>query len=153
MSGNSRFYPQDIQVSQRRIMLFRSVLRTTKLNLQRCPIFPFINAPFRAYDTCRRYISPLVGNWVAWIFTSRENTNFTYQLTDRCKVNLAASLATLLQRDYTEIVGYFHEIETDGDFNSHIKRLWLKHPAKYRTTETANVGRRMVVCDCARNQT
>jgi hypothetical protein len=121
--------PPDIQ---ERNMFAKSVLRKTKLSLQRYPVFPIINAPFRAYDTWWRYVGPLVRNWLVWIFASRENGNFTYQLTERCKVNLAASLATLLQKDYREIAGYFHEIEADDDFNSYIKRLWLKHPAKYR---------------------
>jgi len=86
----------------------------------------------------------LLKNWLIWVFTSRSDSNFTYELTDRCKVNLAASVASLLQKDYAEIAGYFREIETDADFASHIRRLWLKHPERYRTDEAALVGRRMV---------
>jgi predicted O-methyltransferase YrrM len=108
------------------------------------PFFPAINAPFRAFDTWRRYVGPVVKNWIVWIFTSRADSNFTYALTDRCKINLAASLAGLLGRDYAEIAGYFREIESDEDFNSHIRRLWLKHPERYRTDEAPLIGRRMV---------
>jgi len=122
----------------------RDILRTTKRRLLGYPFFPVVNAPFRAFATWRHYVGPLMKNWLVWIFTSREDSNFTYQLTDRCKVSLAASLASLLQRDYAEIAGYFREIETDDDFKSHIRRLWLKHPEKYRTSETPHLGRRMV---------
>ena len=83
-------------------------------------------------------------NWLFWVFTSSEDSNFTYELTDRCKINLAASLASLLQMEYAEIARYFHEIETDDDFNSHLKRLWRKHPERFRTDEVPHVGRRMV---------
>src|SRR5258706_2542319 len=125
-------------------MSAQSIMRTAKRSLMAYPFFPAINAPFRALDTWRRYIGPLVKNWIVWIFTSRADSNFTYELTDRCKVNLAASLASLLQKDYTDIAGYFREIETDDDFNSHVRRLWLKHPERYRTDETPYIGRRMV---------
>jgi predicted O-methyltransferase YrrM len=125
-------------------MSVKSFLRATKRSLMGYPVFPLINAPFRALHTWRRYIGPLVKNWVVWIFTSREDINFTYALTKRCKVNLAASLASLLQKDYGEIAGYFSEIETDDDFNSHLRRLWLKDPERYQTDETPFVGRRMV---------
>lgn len=119
-------------------------MRAAKRGLMSYPFFPAINAPFRAFDTWRRYIGPLIKNWVAWIFTSRADSNFTYALTERCKVNLAASLASLLGHDYAKIAGYFHEIETDAEFAAHVRRLWLKHPERYRTDEAPLVGRRMV---------
>lgn len=122
----------------------KSILRAAKRSLRGYPFFPAINAPFRAIDTWRHYIGPLVRNWFVWIFTSREDSNFTFALTDRCKINLAASVASLLQKDYAEIAGYFREIETDDDFNSYVRRLWLKHPERYRTDQTPYIGRRMV---------
>jgi hypothetical protein len=48
---------------------------------------------------------------------------------------LAASLASILQTDYAKIAGYFREIEADDEFNSHVRRLWQKHPERYRTDE------------------
>ena len=125
-------------------MLAKSALRATKRSLLSYPFYPIINAPFRVFNTWRRYIGPLVKNWSGWIFSSREDSNFTYGLTDRCKINLAASLASLLQKDYAQIANYFQEIEFDDDFKSHISQLWEKHPEKYRTDQSPSVGRRMV---------
>lgn len=125
-------------------MSAKHILRAAKRRLLGYPFFPAINAPFRAFDTWRRYIGPTVKNWIVWVFTSRADSNFTYALTDRCKINLAASLASLLKWDYAGIAGYFREIETDEDFNSHVRRLWLKHPERYRTDEAPLVGRRIV---------
>jgi predicted O-methyltransferase YrrM len=125
-------------------MSAQSIMRAAKRSLMGYPFFRAINAPFRAFDTWKRYIWPTVKNWIVWIFTSRADSNFTYALTDRCKVNLAASLASLLGKDYAEISAYFREIESDKDFNSYIRRLWLKHPERYRTDEAPLIGRRMV---------
>ena len=122
----------------------KTFMRSAKRSLMGYPFFPVINAPFRAVDTWRRYIGPQVKNWLFWVFTSNADSNFTYELTDRCKVNLAASLASLLRKDYADISGYFHEIETDAEFASHIRRLWFDHPERNRTDEAPLVGRRMV---------
>src|SRR4030081_3547372 len=125
-------------------MSAKHILRAAKRSLLGYPFFPAINVPFRAFDAWRRYIGPVVKNWIAWIFTSRADSNFSYELTERCKINLAASLASLLEKDYSDIAGYFREIETDDDFIAHLRRLWLKHPERYRTDEAPLVGRRMV---------
>lgn len=125
-------------------MSARSVLRAAKYRLIGLPVFPILNAPLRALDTWRRYIGPLVGNWIVWIFTSRADSNFTYELTERSKINLAASVAGFLRKDYAEISGYFREIETDDAFKAHLQQLWEKHPEKYRTDSTILIGRRMV---------
>lgn len=74
------------------------------------PFFPLLNAPFRAADTWMCYVGPSVANWLRWTLTSREDSNFTYGLTDRCKVNLAASVSSILQVPNEDIVGYFREI-------------------------------------------
>jgi predicted O-methyltransferase YrrM len=125
-------------------MSAKHILRAAKRSLLGYPFFPAINVPFRAFDTWRRYIGPVVKNWIAWIFTSRADSNFTYPLTERCKINLAASLASILQTDYAKIAGYFREIEADDEFNSHVRRLWQKHPERYRTDERPLIGRRMI---------
>jgi predicted O-methyltransferase YrrM len=119
-------------------------LHSAKHGLMGYAFFPVVNAPFRAFDTWRRYVGPVVLAWLRWIFTSREDSNFTYGLTERCKVNIAASLAGLLGKDYQEIIGYFREIETDEQFNSLIRKLWSSHPERYRTDKNQHVGRRMV---------
>jgi hypothetical protein len=80
--------------------------------------------------------------WLLWIFTSREDSNFTYAISDRCKINLAASLASILRKDYGEIAEYFREIEADEAFNSMMLKLLDAHPARYRT-DGPLIGRRI----------
>jgi len=122
----------------------KRLLRTAKRRLIAFPIFPVLNLPFRAFDTWRRYVGPVTGNWIRWLFTSRADSNFTYRLTDHCKFNLAASVAGLLGRDFAEIEAYFREIESDREFDTHMRELWRTHPERYRTDESLLIGRRVV---------
>ena len=122
----------------------KPLLRKAKYRLVGLPIFPVLNAPFRAFNTWRIYIGPLVGRWLLWVVSSREDSNFTYALTERCKFTLAASVASFLLRDFSEIDGYFREIETDQEFIAHVGNLWRLHPERGRTDRTPHVGRRMV---------
>ncbi|WGR92954.1 class I SAM-dependent methyltransferase [Bradyrhizobium sp. ISRA443] len=108
------------------------------------PLFPAINTPFRAIQTGRRYIWPNLKCWVSWIFTSRADANFTYAITDGCKINLAASVASILNVPYSEVADYFAEIENDESFKHHLARLWESHPERYRTDDNQSIGRRMV---------
>ena len=119
-------------------------LRKVKYRLIGWRIFPVLNAPFRAFNTWQIYIGPQVGRWLSWIVSSREDSNFTYALTERCRLTLAVSVASFLKRDFAEIDGYFREIETDQEFIDHISNLWLDHPERGRTDRTPHVGRRMV---------
>lgn len=122
----------------------KTLLRAAKRRLIAFPIFPALNLPFRAIDTWGRYIGPITGNWVRWLFTSRSDSNFTYRLTDRCRFNLAASVAGFLEKDFVEIDKYFQEIETDDEFDAHLRGLWRAHPERYRTDESPLIGRRIV---------
>jgi predicted O-methyltransferase YrrM len=122
----------------------RSLLRAAKRRLISYPIFPALNLPFRAFDTWRRYIGPVTGNWIRWLFVSRADSNFTYRLTDRCRFNLAASVAGLLKKDFAEIDTYFQEIDSDHEFDAHLRGLWRAHPERYRTDESPLIGRRIV---------
>jgi len=122
----------------------KSFLRKAKYRLISRPIFPVLNAPFRAFNTWQTYIGPQVRRWLSWIVSSREDSNFTYDLTERCKFTLAASVASFLQREFSEVDGYFREIETDQEFIDHVRDLWREHPERGRTDRTPHVGRRMV---------
>jgi hypothetical protein len=85
----------------------RGFLREVKRRLMPYPVFPVINLPFRALHTWRHHISPIVKKWLVWIVCSREDANFTYDLTERCRINLAASPSSMLRKDYSDILGYF----------------------------------------------
>ena len=132
-------------------MPVRDHLSVAKRRLMKYPFFPAINMPFRAYETGRAYIFPVVANWTRWVFQSRADANFTYNLTDRCRTNLAAGLSGILDVPFETLLSYFREIEEDQAFNTHIFDLWQEHPERFRTDRHPHVGRRMVWYAVARS--
>lgn len=132
-------------------MALRNVLRGIKRRSMPYPFFPALNLPFRAYGTGKAYIWPVVSNWAGWLVRSRADSNFTYGLTDRCRINLAASLAGILNTDFDRIAAFFSEIENDQAFNDHIRQLWVDHPERFRTDQEPHIGRRMVWYATARS--
>jgi predicted O-methyltransferase YrrM len=120
------------------------ILKKGKRALMKLPVFPAINTPFRAAQTGRVYIWPILSNWTAWLLKSRADSNFTYAITERCKANLAASLASVLNVPHAEISAYFTEIEQDDRLKAHFRHLWYSHPEKYRTDDNQDIGRRVV---------
>jgi Methyltransferase domain len=125
-------------------MIVRDMLRRVKRLLMPYRIFPVLNFPNRAISTWLNYIWPTLRTWIAWLFKSREDGNFTYSLTQRCQINLIAGLSTILNKSPDLIQQYLNEIQDDAEFKSHIAGLLPKHPDRYRSDLEPHVGRRMV---------
>jgi predicted O-methyltransferase YrrM len=128
----------------RLFMTDRDGLRALKRKLMRFQIFPILNFPNRTISTWRHYIWPTARNWIAWLFKSREDGNFTYNLTQRCQLNFLAGLSSILNKSPDVIRKYLSEIQEDAEFNNHIAGLLPKHPDRYSTDPKPRVGRRMV---------
>jgi predicted O-methyltransferase YrrM len=125
-------------------MIVRDILRGARNKLRLYRIFPLLNFPRRAILTWVNYIWPTVRAWVTWLFKSREDSNFTYALTERCQVNLLAGLSSVLNQSPDIIRKYLNEIQDDVEFKSHMASLLPKHPDRYRTDPEPHIGRRMV---------
>jgi predicted O-methyltransferase YrrM len=67
----------------------------------------------------------------SWLFTSREITNFTYDLTERNKAYLAAYVSAVTGITHDTALGYIHELEQDETLRDHICRLTERHPEQY----------------------
>lgn len=125
-------------------MTVRDKLRSVHRRLMLYRIFQPLHFVHRTISTWLAYIWPIVRTWIGWLFRSRENSNFTYDLTERCQIYLAAGLSALLGERYETVRKYMDEIQEDSEFNDHIRRLQRKHPLRYRTDPEPCVGRRMV---------
>jgi predicted O-methyltransferase YrrM len=125
-------------------MTFRDWLRGMKKRLMRYRVFPVLNFPHRAVSTWSHYIWPTVRAWIIWLFKSREDSNFTYALTERCEVNFVAGLSSILNKDPDVIKKYLSEIKDDEEFKNHMAGLFPGHPDRNRTDREPHVGRRMV---------
>jgi hypothetical protein len=78
-----------------------------------------------------------------WLFTSRESTNFTYNLTATNKRYLASLIADILEKPCVEIEGYIKELETDSDLHDHISSSVSKRRDKVNIDSDVRFCRRL----------
>ncbi|MEP9376361.1 class I SAM-dependent methyltransferase [Aquabacter sp. CN5-332] len=117
-------------------MQIKPVLRAVRAS----PIGPYVNIPRRAFRSIPLASQPLV-RMVKWLFTSREDTNFTYSLTDLNQHYLAHFIALATHVDIEVVETYFSELLNEAQLRDHI----LGHVARYRSTADMRVdfGRRL----------
>jgi predicted O-methyltransferase YrrM len=125
-------------------MTVRKTLRSVHRRLMPYRIFQPLHFLHRTLSTWTTYVWPHLRTWMAWLFRSRENANFTYAVTERCQIYFAAGLSALLGERPETVRKYMDEIQEDADFRNHIRILQREHPLRYRTDPEPNVGRRMV---------
>jgi hypothetical protein len=106
------------------------------------PLAPVAAFPFRFAATARA-ASRQIGAGTRWLFTSRENTNYTYDLTPRNREHLAWFVAGLAKIDVDEARGYLTEVETDSELAGHIARATRDSPRRWLADPTARFGRRV----------
>jgi len=68
------------------------------------------------------YKRPLI-QMVRWFWRSRENTNFTYDLTEGNKDYMAAFISEITGKTFEEVRGYIRELEQDSWLVAHIKQM------------------------------
>lgn len=98
--------------------------------------------PQRARVAFGYYAEPL-RQLARWLLTSRETTNFTYDLEDRNRRYLAAQLADILEIGYEEALDHILELEQDDALREHI-RSSTRAAARADTADPeARFGRRL----------
>ncbi len=78
-----------------------------------------------------------------WGFTSREDTNFTYELTDGSISYLAHTVAAVTKKDYQTILAYFYEAMNNIELKEHILRETEKSPLGRYADKEIRFGRRL----------
>ena len=78
-----------------------------------------------------------------WLFGSRENTNYTYDLTPRSIEHLAWFVSDLVDIPVTEARGYIREILDDEALTRHVADAIAASPQKWLADSKAKFGRRM----------
>ena len=89
------------------------------------------------------YFTRPLGNLFVWLFKSRETDNFTYDLTDSNKNQLASLLAVVTGKSFAEIRGYISELDGDDQLRAHVFTTTgeLRHVAN--ADREARWGRRL----------
>lgn len=78
-----------------------------------------------------------------WGFTSREDTNYTYDLTEDNIQYLAGTLALVLDQEYAVIWKYLEEVRTDQYLQNHVAQTVRKSPLGRFADRKALFGRRL----------
>jgi predicted O-methyltransferase YrrM len=78
-----------------------------------------------------------------WLISSRESTNFTYDLTARNRQYLAAMIAYVCAVPHQAILGYIDELEQDRELQAHIRTATLASQRAFSADPVARYGRRL----------
>jgi Methyltransferase domain len=98
--------------------------------------------PFRAAAVVRHNFRVTAAG-TRWLFRSRENTNFTYDLTERNLRHLAWFVANHASIGVTEARDYLDEVRGDAELARHIATAVGASPARWLADRTARYGRRV----------
>jgi hypothetical protein len=79
----------------------------------------------------------------AWLFQSREFTNYTYSLTAINKRYLAALIASITGIDYTKAIGYLAEIEDNHELRNYLETAVHASSDSYLMDAQIRYGRRI----------
>jgi hypothetical protein len=80
---------------------------------------------------------------VTWTFRSREDTNYTYNLTDRNMAYLAHTLAVVSGRTFEDIAGLLEEPSHNEQLTLHIENTTRLSLARHYSDERCVFGRRL----------
>ncbi|MER5890862.1 class I SAM-dependent methyltransferase [Streptomyces sp. NPDC001941] len=78
-----------------------------------------------------------------WLLTSREHTNFTYDLKPLNTEHLAWFVAQATRRPVQEIRGYCEEVQRDEELRRHLTEAARRSPRRHLTDPELRPGRRI----------
>jgi len=102
----------------------------------------FFNFLRRIYNASR-YFNYKYWQILKWGFTSREDTNFTYNLKPGNIGYLAHTISVVTGTKYSKVMEYIRELETDDSLKLNINEAISRSPFKKFTDRQVHFGRRM----------
>src|ERR1051325_2457352 len=98
--------------------------------------------PYRAAVALNYTLKP---TWkaLAWVFTSREHTNQTYDLEDLNIRHLCAMISVVTRTDFHQIESFIQELSNDARLKDHIVNMTRSSPFRFVADPCARFGRRM----------
>jgi len=97
---------------------------------------------YRAKFALGYLYTPLVA-FVRWLFTSKEITNFTYNLSANNERYLASMISDVLTVEFSTIVRYIEEIEEDDQLRRHIASVTAESDLAFMADTEVRFGRRV----------
>ncbi len=118
-------------------------MRKFELAIARMPILGRVLLTlFRAKVAAGSFRKPLAG-LCKWLFTSRETTNFTYDLEENNKRYLASLIADIVSIKFSVAMTYIEEIEGDEALQRHIADATMKSDLSFMADPKVRFGRRV----------
>jgi len=89
------------------------------------------------------YFKTPLAELLDWLVKSKENTNFTYDLSAMNREHLAWFVVGVTGLPVAQVRQYLREIEEDEDLKQHVRRCTLASAESYQADEEARYGRRI----------
>lgn len=97
---------------------------------------------YRFFKT-KSYLCKPTKNYIRWLFSSKEVTNFTYHLNELNTKYLIAFVAEITNKEYKQIEDYIKEVQQNEELKYHIKNAVLTGDEFYKADTQARYGRRL----------
>ena len=110
--------------------------------LLQTPVGGILLMPFR-FATALRHYAPKLKYIPGWTLSSRETTNFTYEITVKNQEYLAHTISVVTGVAYSTAAGYLREIQEDENVKRHVVERVRKGPKRSVSDETCAFGRRV----------
>ena len=88
-------------------------------------------------------IGPGVLKFAKWVVASREDTNLTYDLTDRSITYLAHTIAAVTRTPFSQVIEFINEARYSHELREYVISKTLSGPDRERSDEKCQFGRRL----------
>src|SRR5690606_20367612 len=119
-----------------------TALTNLRRALARTRLAPLVAFPKRAARVAR-HDARVVGASVRWLFTSREHTNYTYDLTTLNRTHLAWYVAAVCDVPVASVRDWFAELEGDEELRGHILATTATAARRGLADRAVRYGRRL----------
>jgi hypothetical protein len=117
--------------------------QSTKRRIREAPLIGALLGPILRTRTAFAYFKTPIWHLVVWVMASKEDSNFTYDLTPLNKHHMALLIAHITRKPVEEISGYIAEAEGDEALRQHIGQFLGTTSPVGAKEEPAPFGRRL----------
>jgi hypothetical protein len=110
--------------------------------LVQTPLGRVLLIPFR-FATAFGHHAPKLRHILRWTLSSRETTNFTYEITAKNREYLVHTVSVVTGAPFSVAAGYICEIQDDESVRRHVIDRVRKGPRRNASDETCAFGRRV----------
>ena len=97
----------------------------------------------KIFESAQAELFPLINKIIDWTLYSRENVNYTYDLTDLNMAYLSSTVANVVGHDKAVIDAYIAEAIGDDFLASHIRQAIAGDPIRILADDTPRFARRL----------